>query len=204
MLPDPATQTWLDVHAGAVQAVLAVILTVITACYAWLTRRLLKQAEASADAAKRSADAVEKTIAIMYQQHEEQAFLASATVANTILATEKAINYWKSEAARLSTAANPAALAQRDAELAKAVDLAQLQSPDCALFLVHVRNSLQAARHEIEKMQATPLEQHKKAAGNEAVKLLTTAGQKLDSASNALARDVPKVKLTLAGPTNLS
>jgi hypothetical protein len=101
--PDPATQSWLDVHAGAVQAILALILTGITACYAWLTKNLLKQAEASSDAAKRSADAAEKTISFMRQQYDEQISLAPVAVAHTILATAEAIRYWKSEAARVFT-----------------------------------------------------------------------------------------------------
>jgi hypothetical protein len=191
----------LDVHAGAVQAILALILTVVTACYAWLTRSLLEQAEASADAARRSADAAEKTISFMRQQYEEQISLAPVAVAHTILTISEAIRYWKSEAARHSTDANPADLAQRDAELAQAVDLARPLSPDCASFLVQVRTSLQAAQHEIEKMQATTLDQHKRAYGTKAVELMTTAGQRLDLAYSALTRDVPKIKLTPAGPS---
>jgi len=88
----PATQTWLDVHSGAVQAVLAFILIGITACYAWLTKSLLKQAETSANAAKRSADAAEKTVAFMLQRYDEQTSLAPATAAHAILATVAAIS----------------------------------------------------------------------------------------------------------------
>jgi len=65
-----AALTWLDARAGAVQAVPAFILTAITASYAWLTKKLLNQAETSAGAAGQAETHLNAAMQIL--QHAEK------------------------------------------------------------------------------------------------------------------------------------
>lgn len=80
------------------QAVLALVLVVITGCYAWLTKQLLTRAEASARAAERSAAASETTIAFLKQQYEERLGLGRQIVREEIARAKALIESWRREA----------------------------------------------------------------------------------------------------------
>lgn len=183
---DPATQTWLDVHSGAVQAVLAFILIAITACYAWLTKSLVKQAETSADAAKRSADAAEKMIAFMKLQHEEQRGLGPQIVAEAIRDTKQLIRSWKHEA----SAHMPDPQALTNTKLEAAIPHARAISKELADYLADASTELRSARQQKEKTRL--------AAKSGFLQLLTDAAQRADAHLNAADELLDKALKLLA------
>ena len=181
---------WLNHNSPAVQSIVTVVLALATIIYVILTGRILRQSRESSEAAKRSAAAAERTIAFMKQQHEEQLSLGPQTVLQSITKTQSLVRYWKSEAASLSTQANPEPLG--DPEIRYALDHARRLSPFCGKALVDALTNLQDAQHEIEKLKGATLEQHKRNAGHDALAYLDNAEQFLKRAYDEALKNMEK------------
>jgi|SRR5579862_530538 len=148
----PSVLGWLDTHAGAMQAILAFVLTVITARYAWLTKKLLGQAEASSRAAERSAAANENTISFMRQQHEEQLGQGPQIVREEIKRAKGLIISWQSAVQARSFVMGDAASLSAFT-LREALPHARRISVRCADLLIEAENAILLAHTDMKTLR---------------------------------------------------
>jgi len=187
---------WLNANSPAVQAVATTVLVLLTAYYALITHRLLKQARQSAnaakeqaDAAKRQAEAAEKTIAFIKQQYDEQLGFEPHAILAAIASTNALIQYWQSAAARRSSRiADPDDLG--DSPIRAALAHTRRLPAACEKLFIDADAALRTAKYALQNLQRAEIETYRTSDSQQASAALESAEQFLASAKGIVERHI--------------
>lgn len=179
-----------------INVALVFALVVITAYYAWSTKRILEESRKTREAAERQAAAAEESIRALRQRLEEEAGLSRTIVAAAIQTATRNIEHWKSlNIPNLAVIHGlPKTVDLLPPEYHSAVQHARRISVDASAELSSAFDNLRMAKTEIEILrdakQTSPAfhQQH----SNSAINALNQATLDLGKAQEYLQEAIQK------------